>query len=114
MSFTNTADPLTLILEQLTSMNERLIALESRPTNVAQQANVPPAAADPPVQHGIRAKEPWQDPNFILSREPTKYVFRLEHQKDYNVWSFSVLRILEAEGLAPFVLGTVPEPVILN
>ena len=54
MSETNSAsteNPLTLILEQLTSMNERLVALESRPQNATSQPTVPPAKAKTPAQH---------------------------------------------------------------
>ena len=50
MSSSTNQDPLTLILEQLTSMNDRLVALEARPPNAAPPMSEPPAAADPPAQ----------------------------------------------------------------
>ena len=62
------------------------------------------------LQHGIRAQTLWTSNEFVLNREPLKHAFKLEDPKDYFVWSYSMLTLLENEGLSPFVLGTVGVP----
>ena len=115
---------LNQILEQLASISKRLDNLESMrtiptmstttmgPSNSILSTDITPSRAseDITVQHGIRALGLWRDKEFNLNREPVKYAFKLEGSKDYNVWSFSVLKLLETEGLSPFVLGSVPFP----
>ena len=120
MASTSPDDTLSLVLQQLTSISERLNTLESSRTNNTSSTitvSIPPvipptthASARPLLQHGIRAEGLWRDKDFSISREPTKYSFRLESPKDYSIWSFSILRLLENDGLSPFVLGTAKQP----
>ena len=115
MSETNFAantNPLTLILEQLATITQRLDAIESRPSNMSIPVSNVPRARATSVQHGIRARELWRDKNYVLPHEPMKNTFRLEHQKDYTVWSFSFLKLADSFGLTPFVLGSATAPVL--
>ena len=115
---------LSQVLQQLDVISQRLNAIESTnnastngPANTNSTAMtatlstpVNRANSFPTSQHGIRAQGLWRNKEFVLNREPTKYSFKFENAKDYTVWSFTTLRVMEKEGLSSFILGTLPEP----
>ena len=129
MSTPNVETMLKDILVQLSSLTSRVEAFESRhpspPSSPSGNVQVPSIVALPPAndlpgasthhsggvpfQHGIIASSLWRDEGFILSRDPLKNGFRLEDPKDYSSWCFSTLKLLEREGLSPFVLGQIPQ-----
>ena len=60
-----------------------------------------------PVLHGIRAEVAERQ---LFKHDAYKWVFKMEAAKDYYVWSFTMLKFLEGEGLKNLVLGTVARP----
>ena len=63
------------------------------------------------IQHGIRASDSMETVGGGLFRhEAYKAVFKLEGAKDYHIWSFTMMKFLEGEGLSQFVLGTFKKP----
>ena len=115
---TQPEDPMTLLLNQLSTITQRLEGLESMVNGRmnSKSITINPSSSSsskvsiPTFQHGIRAQGLWKNRKFELYKEPMKYSFRLESSKDYTVWSTTILRLLEREGLTPFVLGKVEEP----
>ena len=130
-------DQLNAILAQLTQINtllatqhRRLEALEqvrdgenndlnsSDPSRVGEEGQnagaLPggsPAESEggvPPVQHGIRAVEPWMT-DAALSKDPFRPSFKLDGPKDYTVWRFTMIKALDREGLLlalPYLLNS--------
>jgi gag-polypeptide of LTR copia-type len=60
-------------------------------------------------QDGIRAIPLWMSQG-SLNRDLPKNPLKLENPNDYNIWKFSIIRLLEREGFYPFVTGAAKEP----
>ena len=109
---------LSQVLQQLNAISTRLLAIETKHDNVTTSTLLTTtlpllpnrAGVNATSQHGIRAEGLWRNKDFVLNREPAKYSFKFENAKDYTVWSFTTLKVMEKEGLSSFILGTVPQP----
>ena len=63
------------------------------------------------IQHGIRASDSTGTVGGgLFKHEAYKAVFKLEGAKDYHIWSFTMMKFLEGEGLSQFVLGMFKKP----
>jgi gag-polypeptide of LTR copia-type len=59
--------------------------------------------------HGIRAQQSWMS-QAIPPKELVKIPFKLESPIDYGIWKFSMRKVLETQGLAGFIDGTITKP----